>query len=308
MDWFGWRLSKRPTVGPQAILQYLDRRVPRYLNDADEEKLIYPACKRKPSDADGDVRFIWDHTRLEAIRYVTMVPRREFRLLADPSRQTEMLDVYLRQLPHDDTVIEFTGSIMSNLAIAVVAGFNWLNHCATLVEVDRQKFSGTLSNFRKITFIAQQWWAGGCRCAVKPDAAERGEAAADAVFDLGRIHAACKGNCVSGVLRIPYRSSDRKAPQGSQPGICRAPHRAKFRPRRTHANHGQFRKRPRPRGSNLLGIEAVDCPSQQLIRWNCPFKIPARPAHAFLAKLTGNISRSPCAPLLQAYTLASTRQ
>lgn len=88
-----------------------------------------------------------------------MVPRREFKLLADPSRQTEMLEAYLRQQPHDDTVIEFTGSIMSGLAIAVVAGFNWLNHCATLIEVDRQKFSGTLSNFRKIAFIAQRWWA-----------------------------------------------------------------------------------------------------------------------------------------------------
>jgi hypothetical protein len=66
-----------------------------------------------------------------------MVPRHEFEPLADPSRQSEMLEAYLRQQPHDDTVIEFTGSTMSDLAIAVVAGFNWLNHCATLVEVDR---------------------------------------------------------------------------------------------------------------------------------------------------------------------------
>jgi hypothetical protein len=48
---------------------------------------------------------------------------------------------------------------MSDLAIAIVAGFNWLNHCAVLVEVDRRKFSGTLRNFRKITVLAQQWWA-----------------------------------------------------------------------------------------------------------------------------------------------------
>src|SRR5665811_56095 len=164
MDLFGWRsprdsaAHKARVFGPQAILQDLDNRVPKYLDDADQGKLIYPACKRIPSDAHGDVRSIWDHTRLEAIRYVTMVPRREFELLADPSRQTEMLEAYLRQQPHEDTVIEFTGSTMSDLAIAIVAGFNWLNHCAVLVEVDRHKFSGTLSNFRKITVLAQQWW------------------------------------------------------------------------------------------------------------------------------------------------------
>jgi len=164
MDLFGWRsprdsaAHKARIFGPQAILQDLDNRVPKYLDDADQGKLIYPACKRIPSDAHSDVRSIWDHTRLEAIRYVTMVPRREFELLADPSRQTEMLEAYLRQQPHEDTVIEFTGSTMSDLAIAIVAGFNWLNHCAVLVEVDRHKFSGTLSNFRKITVLAQQWW------------------------------------------------------------------------------------------------------------------------------------------------------
>ncbi len=162
MDWFGWRLSaadKAAVFGPQAILQILDKRVPQYLDDVDQGKLIYPACKREPSDAHGDVRSIWDHTRLEAIRYVTMVPRREFEPLADPSRQTEMLEAYLRQQPHEDTVIEFTGSTMSDLAIAIVAGFNWLNHCGVLVEVARHKFSGTLRNFRKVTVLAQQWWA-----------------------------------------------------------------------------------------------------------------------------------------------------
>jgi hypothetical protein len=165
MDWFGWRLSKGSAAdlaavfGPQAILRDLDKRVPQYLDEVDQGKLIYPACKRTTSDAQGDLRSIWDHTRLEATRYVTMVPRREFELLADPSRQTEMLEAYLREQPHEDTVIEFTGSTMSDLAIAIVAGFNWLNYCATLVEVDRQKFSGTLNNFRRITVLAQQWWA-----------------------------------------------------------------------------------------------------------------------------------------------------
>jgi hypothetical protein len=164
MDWFGWRLSRDPAAdkaagfGPQAILQHLDKRVPQYLDDVDQGKLIYPACKRPRSDPHGDIRSIWDHTRLEAIRYVTMVPRREFGLLAEPARQPDMLEAYLRQRPHDDTVIEFTGSAMSDLAIAIIAGFNWLNHCAVLTAADRDKFSGTLTNFRKVTTVAQQWW------------------------------------------------------------------------------------------------------------------------------------------------------
>jgi hypothetical protein len=123
MDWFGWRLPKDPAAdksaafGPKAILQELDQRVPQYLDDVDQGRLIYPACKRTPSDAHGDIRSIWDHTRLEAVRYVTMVPRREFEPLAEPARQPDVL-----------------------------AG------------ADRDKFSGTLSNFRKLTGLAQQWW------------------------------------------------------------------------------------------------------------------------------------------------------
>ena len=164
MDWFGWQLPKdrahkATPFGPQALLQDLDKRVPQYLDDVDQGKLIYPACKRARSDAGGDVSSIWDHTRLEAMRYVMVVPRREFELLGEPARQPEMLDAYLRQRPHDDTVIEFTGSTMADLAIAIVAGFNWLNHCASLVEVNRERFSGTLSSFRKIIALAQQWWA-----------------------------------------------------------------------------------------------------------------------------------------------------
>ena len=166
MDWFGWRrLSKHPAAdevavfGPRAILQDLARRVPQYFNDVDQGKLIYPACKRVPSDVSGDVRSIWDHTRLEAMRYVMLVPgKREFELLAEPARQPQLLHTFLRQQPHDDTVIEFTGASMNDLAIAIVAGFNWLNYSAVLVGVEREKFSGTLRNFRKLTILAQQWW------------------------------------------------------------------------------------------------------------------------------------------------------
>jgi hypothetical protein len=165
MDWFGWRVrkdaaaDKAAVFGPEAILADLDKRVPKYLDDVDQGKLIYPACKRTPGNAEADVRSIWDHTRLEAVRYVTMVPRREFELLGDPARQPEMIDAYLRQRPHEGTVIDFTGSPLNDLSIAIVAGFNWLNHCAGLVDVDRNKFLGTLSNFRKLTVLAQQWWA-----------------------------------------------------------------------------------------------------------------------------------------------------
>src|SRR5258708_14406506 len=173
MDWFGWRRSKDPAAdksaafGPEAILQELGKRVPRYLDDVDQGRLVYPACKRTPSDAHGDIRSIWDHTRLEAVRYVSMVPRREFEPLAEPGRQADVLEAYLRQRPHEDTVIEFTGSTMSDLAIAIIAGFNWLNHCAVLAGADRDKFSGTLSNFRKVTRPALQSWAmegAGERC------------------------------------------------------------------------------------------------------------------------------------------------
>ncbi len=93
-----------------------------------------------PSDAGADKDQICHHTRLEAVRYLLTVPRGEFRLLAEPDPQPAMLDAYLRQLPHDETVIEFTGNTMSDLAIAVIAGFNWLNHCAGLAGADRRKF------------------------------------------------------------------------------------------------------------------------------------------------------------------------
>jgi hypothetical protein len=78
-----------------------------------------------------------------------------------------MLEAFLRQQPHDDTVIDFTGSTMSDIAIATFAGFNWLNHCAVLAAVEREKFSGTLQHFRKLVVLAQQWWAtegAGARC------------------------------------------------------------------------------------------------------------------------------------------------
>jgi hypothetical protein len=180
MDWFGRRSGGEQgetgaamdavtdRFGPMAMVRALDLAVPKYLASADRGDLVYPACKRTPTDIHGTVRSIWEHTRLEAMRYVTMVPRREFELLVEPARQPEMIDAYLRKPPHENTVVDFTGIPIDDLVIAIVAGLNWLNHCAVLTGVGRDKFSGTLHNFRKITVIAQQWWAmegADARCA-----------------------------------------------------------------------------------------------------------------------------------------------
>ena len=135
---------------PAAILGVLDQVVPQYLDGVDRHELIYPACKRTLTDTDGNVRSIWAHTRLEAMRYVMMVPRRDVELLIGPVRQPEMIEAYLRQKPHENTVVDFTGVPIDDLVIAIVAGFNWLNHCAFLAGVHPDKFARTLRNFRKI--------------------------------------------------------------------------------------------------------------------------------------------------------------
>jgi len=152
-------VARKAAAHPQSILQDFGNRIPKYLDDTDQGKLIYPACKRTPSDAGGDVGAVWDHTRLEAMRYVMMVPGSGPEQLIEPLRQSELLDAFLRQPPHEDVVIDFTSSTMINLAIAIGAGFNWLNNCAVIAGVDRAKSSGTLRNFRKIMVQAQQWWA-----------------------------------------------------------------------------------------------------------------------------------------------------
>src|SRR5258705_5768932 len=98
MDWFGWQLSKDPAAGksaafgPQAILQELSKRAPQYLDDVDQGRLIYPACKRTPSDAHGDIGSISNHTRLEAVRYVSIVPPRQFEPMAQTARQSDVPD------------------------------------------------------------------------------------------------------------------------------------------------------------------------------------------------------------------------
>ena len=162
-DWFhskkhsDQKSEKKPLrglVGPDVILDELGKRVPRYLDEVDQGKLIYPACKRTLSDVDGDVRSVWDHTRLEAMRYVMMVPGREFELLSGPARQIEMMDAYLFQRPHGETVVDFTGNATADFTIAILAG----PHCAQLSGVHPAKQSGTIRNFRKVVALAHRWW------------------------------------------------------------------------------------------------------------------------------------------------------
>jgi len=178
---FEWLISKkqfsrkpvataplRGFITPDLLLEYLTKRIPKYLDDADQGKLIYPACKRTLSDGGGDVAAVWDDTRLEAMRYVVAVPGREFGLLCEAARQLEMIDAYLFHRPHADTVIDFTGTATADFSTAIVAGLNWLTHCAQLAGVDPARQSGTIRHFRKLVTLAQQWWlteGAGDRCA-----------------------------------------------------------------------------------------------------------------------------------------------
>ena len=148
MSWRAWPFGKAPAPPPDAplaLLADIEKRGRQYLDEADNGKWVYPACKRTSSDTGADKNSVCDHTRLEAMRYLLTVPRGEFRLLAEADS-------------HDETVIEFTGNTTSDLAIAVIAGFNWLTHCAGLAGADRRTFSGTLNRFRRVAMSAQKWW------------------------------------------------------------------------------------------------------------------------------------------------------
>ncbi|WOH51974.1 hypothetical protein [Bradyrhizobium sp. sBnM-33] len=160
MSWYARLLGRASATpdAPHALLADIEKQGKQYLDEADNGNWVYPACKRKSPDTGADKQTVCDHTRLEAFRYLLMVPRGEFKLLAEPDSQAAILDAYLRHRPHEETVIEFSGDTMNDLAIAVIAGFNWLNHCAGLAGADRRQFSGTLNHFRKIVISAQRWW------------------------------------------------------------------------------------------------------------------------------------------------------
>jgi hypothetical protein len=158
MNWWPFGGSSTTQEGPLPLHDEIEKRARLYLDDVDNGKFVYPACKRTASDGAGDEPSICDHTRLEAFRYLLSVPRREFTLLADPGQQAGLLDGYLRQLPHDQTVIEFTGNTPADLAIAIIAGFNWLVECAVQAGADPKEFLGALRNFRRVASSAQKWW------------------------------------------------------------------------------------------------------------------------------------------------------
>src|ERR1700748_1912903 len=159
MNWWSFGGSSTTQTGPLPLHEDIEKRAKQYLDDVANGNFVYPACKRAASDQAGDEPSICDHTRLEAFRYLLSVPRREFTLLADPDQQSALLEGYLRQLPHDQTVIEFTGTTPADLAIAILAGFNWLVHCAVLAGADPKPFYGALRNLRRVASSAQKWWA-----------------------------------------------------------------------------------------------------------------------------------------------------
>lgn len=171
MALFGWGAPKQRAASPSpldgaigdlydpaAVLRALDRIVPQYLESVDRHELIYPACTRALSDPQGDARSIWEHTRLEAMRYMMAIPGRDSELLIASARQAEMTSAFLRRQPHENIVIDFTGVALDDLVIAIIAGLNWLNHCAALAGVHPEKFARTLTGFRKVVRVAQKWW------------------------------------------------------------------------------------------------------------------------------------------------------
>ncbi len=146
-------------LDPPALLEHLRKHTAAYNADVDAGRLFSPACTRGPSDTARDARAIWQHTRLEAIRYVMMVPGLTFEPLTAPGRQQEMIDVFLRERPHEETVIDFSDNTLHNFAVAIIAGFNWLNNCARLAHAPPEDFARTLRHVRRIVEVAQRWWA-----------------------------------------------------------------------------------------------------------------------------------------------------
>lgn len=172
---FGWDRSRQQAAPnaqadlfePAAFVAALDRQVADYLKRTDNGELVYPAAKRRSRDASGSVRAIWEHTRLEACRYAMMVPGGDLAPLVEPARQAEMIETYLRQPPHENTVVDFTGVAAVDFSIAIVAGLNWLDHCALLAGAAPDAFKRTRSDFRHLVVLADRWWrmdGAGARC------------------------------------------------------------------------------------------------------------------------------------------------
>jgi hypothetical protein len=63
-----------------------------------------------------------------------------------------------RYLDEVDQGKHFTGNATADFTIAILAGLNWLTHCAQLSGVHPAKQSGTIRNFRKVVALAHRWW------------------------------------------------------------------------------------------------------------------------------------------------------
>ena len=55
-------------------------------------------------------------------------------------------------------MIDFEGKATADFSVAIVAGLNWLTHCAQLAGVDPARQSGTIRHSRKLVALAQRWW------------------------------------------------------------------------------------------------------------------------------------------------------
>jgi hypothetical protein len=76
-----------------ALLADIEKQGKQYLDEADNGNWVYPACQRKSPDTGAPTsRRSAIKTRLEAFRYLLMVPRGEFKLLAEPDSQAAILD------------------------------------------------------------------------------------------------------------------------------------------------------------------------------------------------------------------------
>jgi hypothetical protein len=64
-------------------------------------------------------------------------------------------DGFLQQ-PCENTLADLTDVAIDDRLIAITPGLYRFNHRAVLAGINRDKFSGTLRNFRRITVLAQQ--------------------------------------------------------------------------------------------------------------------------------------------------------
>jgi hypothetical protein len=82
---------------------------------------------------------------------------------------------------------DFTGTATTDFAIAILAGLNWLTHCAKLSGVDPSKQSGTIRNFRRIATLAHRWWLTEGAGERSSQMLANGEQPPNALFDMVRL-------------------------------------------------------------------------------------------------------------------------